>query len=688
MLPRNRLKTCPRCRSTYYGESQVCSACRGRELSSSEVFAINAGRTADDSDPDREHSEPGRTVDLGQRGRRNQSSPNVTGDSFSSDTPMPVVAGTSPTIPLHDDENTEPEDAADPWVGKTLLGQFRITRKIGEGGFGATYLAEQAQLTRATKAVVKFIREDLPAQHREVVRKRFLREVVTLEKLDNHHLPKLIASGQLEDQLFMVMQYGGDTTLTSLLKKEGLLPPDRALRIGVQVCEALGEAHRWSVVHRDVKPDNILLSNQNGEDWVKLIDVGIAKILEDSEIDDPNSKLSAARLIIGTPQYMSPEQAAGSPVDGRSDLYSLACVLFQLMTGRMPVKGKSSRELLAAHVSAPAVTLKQAGSTLPAFFQPLFDKGLHKDPAKRFQTAKEMIAALDAARVRWEQANRPKIRKGYYIAAGGLALVIAAVAYVRSETPHITTHEIGEQKPAASGPQAAHAATSLSAPDGFVSFTGGTLQMGREAESGADAAPDTPVHAVSVGSFALAKLQTSVAEYGEFVRATGATRPAAPADAETRFGKLPVVNVPRGDATRYCAWKYPNGGRLPREEEWEWAARGSAARLYPWGSDYRAGCVNAERGEAGHLMGVDSSECATPQGIQGMVGNAWEWTASNSAAYPGSEFKAPRGLAVIRGGSFFQEKPEELTGSWRWFAPPAGNRFIGFRCAWSASAPE
>jgi formylglycine-generating enzyme required for sulfatase activity/tRNA A-37 threonylcarbamoyl transferase component Bud32 len=713
------MNTCARCGANYLGQGKLCSGCRGRPLSSSEVVAIEASRTDVEvavgtaqlkrpSTGTVQFDRPARPLVTGEVDtrtplpRQSESTvfldpaeisawPLVTGE-VGTQTPMPraktqqrAAAGVEehdespgPTVPL-EATDAEPETDNDPWLGKVLLGQFRIVRKLGEGGFGAAYIAEQQQLTGVSKAVVKFIREDLPDQHREMVLKRFMREVVTLEKLDNHHLPKLLGSGRIDGQMFLIMQSAGDLTLSALLKRGGLLPPARALDIAAQVCDALGEAHRWQVVHRDVKPDNILLTERPGEDRVKLIDVGIAKILDGSEIEDPNSQLSHARLVIGTPAYMSPEQALGSAeLDGRSDLYSLTCVLYEMLTGKLPVQGRTNQELLRGHISKTPPTLKQAGVTLPGYFQTLLDRGLQKEPEQRFLSAAELRAALEAARARWlrEQAPKSSSRKWALIVIPAAVLAAAALLAVRASGGKAAVADSSAVMDAPKGPHAA--------PAGFVQFKGGSFQLGRDGEDGA---PDVPAHSARVGPFALAKHETRVDEYAAFAHETGAALPPGPPDAEKRFPAFPVVNVSREDAASYCSFRFPGGGRLPTEAEWEWAARSGGTRAFPYGDELRTDCINAMQGDDGHLEAVDARPCgATPEGILGLSGNAWEWTSTDAVAYPGSLFKTHPGLAVIRGGSFFQQKQEELTATHRWFVPSSANRTIGFRCAFGGAA--
>src|SRR4051812_10588720 len=190
--------------------------------------------------------------------------------------------------------------------GTILLHQFRVMKKLGEGGFGAVYLAEQLGLDR--KAVIKVVHPALVEN--ETFVQRFHREARVLASLDHHHLVKVFNFGQLPTgMLFLAMEYGGDRTLAEELRAAGKFDVRRALHVMSQVLDALFEAHQMGIVHRDLKPANILLGVRGGEEWVKVVDVGIAKVMAGDE--EPDDQLTGTGMVLGTPSYYSPEQARG-----------------------------------------------------------------------------------------------------------------------------------------------------------------------------------------------------------------------------------------------------------------------------------------------------------------------------------------------------------------------------------------
>ncbi len=298
--------------------------------------------------------------------------------------------------------------------GEVLLGQFTIIRKIGSGGFGSVWLADQIGASR--KAVVKLAHANLAND--PIFRERFTREAKLLGNLDSQHLVKLYNFGDLGDgQLFLVMEYGGDRSLAEELKKKGRVELHRALNIAAQVCEALQTAHesREAVVHRDLKPANILLGERNGEEWVKVVDVGIAKILgAGAEGEDSGNTLTIPGGLNMTPEYASPEQCAGKSVDQRSDLYSMGIVLYEMLTGKLPIVGATRLDFIRAHAMDEPTPASAHGIAVSPEVEAIILTALAKDPAQRFQSAREMREAIVEALTALPTAKRapanPRVR--------------------------------------------------------------------------------------------------------------------------------------------------------------------------------------------------------------------------------------------------------------------------------------
>jgi serine/threonine-protein kinase len=195
------------------------------------------------------------------------------------------------------------------------------------------------------------------------------------------------------------MEYLEGVTLKDLVRSRGALPLGVGLSIAKQMCHGLGAAHETGVVHRDVKPQNMLILPETGE--LKIMDFGIARV---SSVEAGASGLTTAGTVLGTPDYMPPEQAQGRPADFRSDLYSLAVVFFEIFTGRLPFGGESAMAVVAAHIRQPPLRPRSVNPKLPLELEAAIVKGLQKDPARRWQSADELLEALSAVSTRAEAA--------------------------------------------------------------------------------------------------------------------------------------------------------------------------------------------------------------------------------------------------------------------------------------------
>jgi serine/threonine-protein kinase len=269
------------------------------------------------------------------------------------------------------------------------IGQYALKRKLGEGGMGEVWLAEHALLKRP--CAVKFIRPELAAHPATAA--RFAREVQAVTGLTHVNTVRVYDYGRAEDgSFYYVMEYLDGPTLEALVRETEPLPPGRVVYLLRQMCAALAEAHAAGLVHRDLKPGNVIVAALGGQrDVAKLLDFGLVQDLS----ADAEDRLTRTGTVLGTPAYMSPEQAAGeSAVDGRGDIYGLGAVAFFALTGRPPFQGKSVGQVLAAHRSEPPPPLTDFRPDVPADLMAVVARCLAKDPADRFPSAGDLDRAL------------------------------------------------------------------------------------------------------------------------------------------------------------------------------------------------------------------------------------------------------------------------------------------------------
>ncbi|HEV8122614.1 MAG TPA: serine/threonine-protein kinase [Gemmatimonadales bacterium] len=285
--------------------------------------------------------------------------------------------------------------AADPsadFVGQVIAGRYHVTRKLGEGGMGAVYLAEHVKMGRmsAIKVMGKGMSHDPEAIS------RFNREAANASKINHPNCCAVYDFGETEDgTIYLAMEFIEGRTLSALLKETGPLPLRRAADLLRQCADALTAAQELGIVHRDLKPDNIMIVSQRAKDVVKVVDFGIAKAAE----SESGQKVTKTGLVVGTPEYMSPEQLSGDKLDGRSDIYSLALVFYRMITGALPFIADTAQETMIKRLTDEPMPLIQAkpDGNFPAALQPVMDKALARYPNDRYATAAEF--ASDVTRV-------------------------------------------------------------------------------------------------------------------------------------------------------------------------------------------------------------------------------------------------------------------------------------------------
>ncbi len=297
-------------------------------------------------------------------------------------------------------------------LGPALAEHYVIERELGRGGMATVYLAQD--LKHGRQVALKVLRPDFAES---LGPSRFLREIRIASRLTHPNILPLHDSGEADGLLFFVMPYVAGENLRERLRRECQMQLDDATRIAREVADGLSHAHAQGVIHRDIKPENILLESGHAV----IADFGIARALHAAAVDE----VSSARMVLGTPAYMSPEQCTGGgPIDGRSDIYSLGCVLYEMITGRPPFTGPSAMALAAMHHQQTPEVLRALRPAAPAWVQTAVDRAMAKRPEDRFQTAAEFAEALSSQKVKPRRYTRRRLRQ----ASGVLGLVLASAA--------------------------------------------------------------------------------------------------------------------------------------------------------------------------------------------------------------------------------------------------------------------
>jgi iron(II)-dependent oxidoreductase len=375
-------------------------------------------------------------------------------------------------------------------------------------------------------------------------------------------------------------------------------------------------------------------------------------------------------MMVGTAAYLSPEQVMGRQPDHRADLYALGVMGYEMLTGEPPFTGPTPTAVLMKRLAGKPAPVEKLRPDVPRVLREVIEGCLATEPEERFQSGSEIERALGGqtpvsgghATAEYTLKARRRQRRRMWMAAGGALVVVAAVG-----GGYALLHR-----------RAAAPAAVAPVDSGMVVIPGGAYTIG------SDSGPVLwrPAHRVTLPAFGLDRHEVTVGEFDAYVRSgrTPAPWTTKPSD------DLPVTGVLWAEAMNYCGWKYPPEGRLPSEDEWEAAARGTAGRAYPWGNRWNPAASNTQSSRRAAPAPVGSFPYgATPEGAQDLIGNVWEWTRTPMAAYPGAT-PLPQ-LAqyyVIRGGAF--NTPDASASAMiRGFVPPAANRadlqYTGFRCA-------
>src|SRR6188768_1257579 len=288
----------------------------------------------------------------------------------------------------------EPEKGQDAMIGQLIGGRYRVTGVLGEGGMGIVYVGEQQMGSTVRKVAIKTLHQHLSKD--PAVLARFHRECGTVAQLEHPNTIKFYDFGATADgTLYIAMEFVAGKALADVVQ-QGPMAPDRVVKIMRQVCGALDEAHMQGVIHRDLKPENIVLTDRAGEiDFVKVLDFGIAARTESADAAK-EAKLTQQGMVLGTPPYMSPEQFTGKALDARSDIYSLAVMSYEMLTGKLPFEADTPWQWATQHMSVQPTPFEVSAPSrdLPIGMRQAILKSLSKDREQRQTSAREFFAEL------------------------------------------------------------------------------------------------------------------------------------------------------------------------------------------------------------------------------------------------------------------------------------------------------
>ncbi len=295
----------------------------------------------------------------------------------------------------------------DPFVGKVIDGRYEIQQRVGEGGMGVVYKSRQISIDRVI--ALKMLNQQMASDPTWV--QRFYNEAKACSRLQHPNTIRMFDFGQTSDgRLFMTMEFLDGMSLRDALQK-GPLAPQRVVKILIQCCASLAEAHSIGIIHRDIKPDNVFLLNMAGSpDFVKLLDFSVAKLLEGDRMK------TQAGVVFGTPQYMSPEQGRGLPLDARSDLYALGILAFEMLTGNVPFHDDNPMTVIQMHLQGQIPPMPDS---IPYSVQQIVRRALEKDAGRRYQSSGEMMQHC-------QQVFAEVSQGGMSIGAGGMPKTMIA----------------------------------------------------------------------------------------------------------------------------------------------------------------------------------------------------------------------------------------------------------------------
>jgi formylglycine-generating enzyme required for sulfatase activity/tRNA A-37 threonylcarbamoyl transferase component Bud32 len=558
-------------------------------------------------------------------------------------------------------------------IGQTLSNRYVVESELGAGGMATVYAAMDQTLGR--QVVIKIPHAELLRQ--PGFRERFIEEVRSLIALVHPHILPIQDYGEFDGVPFAVVAYFSGGDLRAKINEEGgYLKLEELDQWVPQIASALDFMHSKSVVHRDIKPDNILFDEQGN---VLLSDFGIATVMQDMESDETQvGQLTQVGAFVGTTAYAPPE-AIRRELSGAYDQYSLGVTIYVGLSGEMPFRASTPEETLVLKASQEPRPIDEVLPDLPAEVSRVMMKSIAQKAEDRFESCTEFARALSRA-----IAPDTAAKTNYTMAAGiafVAALAVGVGVYMLKPAEEIPVVIVPAEPPgtvfeAGSTPEEISAAMKLcqehvSACD-VRDYESEILRAVRVA----DLVPDkTEVTNEQFLAFITETNFVTEAELAGFSYKDGFLKRASwswiNVDGEGARPELdhPVVHVSQKDAQTYCEWA---GARLPTEVEWEFMARGTDRRTFPWGNAWESGRANSKLGGVGKTAPVGSFvNGATPEGLHDLAGNVMEWTSSRTNA----------GKAVLKGGAWNTENPAHVRSAIRFDeAPNFSSDDAGFRC--------
>jgi len=486
-----------------------------------------------------------------------------------------------------------------------------------------------------------------------------------------------------------VMPYLRGGTLKEYLNRQGKLDWKDAARLLIPVAEGLDYAHEQNVIHRDVKPSNILLTAKLQP---MLTDFGVAKIIDEEVTQD----LTGTSATVGTPEYMAPEQVMSKTVDHRADIYALGVVFFELVTGRRPFEADTPMAVLFKHAGEPLPRASAFTPDLPETVEKILFKALAKKPEERYQSMGELALAFEKIIT---GSNPVHVEDQKITEAADNTdkntLISEPVDSLSLETRLEEAVSENQQILSTQTENVIEINLGSEVKMRFIRIPASKFLMGSDPMIDPIAEKDElPQHAVYLDEYWMGETPVTNEQYLAFIEATNATPPVDWKNGQPKSGKKlhPVVNVNFKDAQRFCEWLSKSSRkkvRLPSEAEWEKAARGTDGRKYPWGNmnpDNELARFNRMLGSTDSVFAHPDG--ASPYGVLDMAGNVWEWTADWYGSYPSRAVTNPPGPSsgdekVIRGGSWSSDTYYLRSANRLGSDPNKSSDLKGFRCAFS-----